>query len=412
LPSNGRRTAPLAGTTHPVSNRLGVYVDDIYRVVNHAVGQRVSSDRAFLLFAYAVSRHFDELVLFGRATQSDKDADYVLPGEVRFVSLPHYANLRRLHEVTKVAVGTSKAMWRGLELVDVVWIFGPHPFGFLLIAFAWLRRKRIALGVRQDTVRYHATRLQGKRWLPVLGVVRMADSVHRLLARRIPTTVVGKKLASRYGLDRPTTYAMTVSLVPERELKREPATRDLTGRVELLTIGRLEVEKNPLLVVDLLAELERRSPGRFRLTWIGRGKLEDEMRSRAEVLGVDGLLNLHGYVPFGPPLLDLYHRADIFVHVSLTEGVPQVLVEALACGTPIVATAVGGVAQALADGDAGLLVPPGDAAALADAIDALVSDAQLRAGIVAYGRRLVRDVTLEAESARVASFITGNSQPA
>jgi glycosyltransferase involved in cell wall biosynthesis len=393
-----------------MSNRLGVYVDDIYRVVDHPDGQRVSSDRAFLLFAYAVSQHFDELVLFGRATESKEDADYVLPGEVRLVSFPHYANLRRLLEVTKASVGTGRAMWRGLELVDVVWIFGPHPFGFLLIAFAGLRRKRIALGVRQDTLRYHATRLQGKRWLPLLGLVRMADSVHRLLARRIPTTVVGTELASRYGLDRSTTYAMTVSLVPEAELEHEPTAHDLTGKVELLTIGRLEVEKNPLLVVELLAELERRAPGRFRLTWIGRGKLEDEVRSSAEALGVDGLLTLHGYVPFGPPLLDLYRRADIFVHVSLTEGIPQVLVEALACGTPIVATAVGGVAQALAEGQAGLLVSPGDAAALADAIEALVSDAELRARIVASGRTLVRDLTLEAESARVASFITGDPQ--
>jgi glycosyltransferase involved in cell wall biosynthesis len=395
-----------------MSNRLGVYVDDIYRVVGDAGQQRVSSDRAFLLFAYAVSRHFDELVLFGRATQSTEDADYVLPGEVRLVSLPHYANLRRLVDVTKAAVGTSRAMWRGLELVDVVWIFGPHPFGFLLIALARLRGKRIALGVRQDTLRYHATRLHGKRWVPLLGLVRFADSVHRLLARRIPTTVVGKELAGQYGLGRSTTYAMTVSLVPEAEFELESAAHDLTGTVELLTIGRLEVEKNPLLVVELLAELERRAPGRFRLTWIGRGKLEDEVRSRAEALGVDGLLTLHGYVPFGPPLLDLYRRADVFVHVSLTEGVPQVLVEALACGTPIVATAVGGVPQALADGQAGLLVPPGDAAALADAIDALVSDGELRATLVAFGRTLVRDLTLEAESARVASFIAGNQQPA
>jgi glycosyltransferase involved in cell wall biosynthesis len=394
-----------------MSNRLGVYVDDIYRVVDRAGEQRVSSDRAFLLFAYAVSRHFDEFVLFGRAMQSTEDADYVLPGEVRLVSLPHYANLRRLVDVTKAAVGTSRAMWRGLELVDVVWIFGPHPFGFLLIAFARLRGKTIALGVRQDTLQYHATRLRGKRWLPLLGVVRIADSVHRLLARRIPTTVVGKELAGQYGLERPTTYAMTVSLVPEAEFEHEPTAHDLTGVVELLTIGRLEVEKNPLLVVELLAELERRAPGRFRLTWIGRGKLEDEVRSRAEALGVDGLLTLHGYVPFGPPLLDLYRRSDVFVHVSLTEGVPQVLVEALACGTPIVATAVGGVPQALANGRAGLLVPPGDAAALADAIDALVSDEELRASLVAFGRTLVRDLTLEAESARVASFIAGDARP-
>jgi glycosyltransferase involved in cell wall biosynthesis len=394
-----------------MSERLGVYVDDIYRVVGHAEGKRVSSDRAFLLFAYAVSRHFDELVVFGRATESVEDADYVLSEEVRLVSLPHYVNLRRLLQVTKSAVGTGRSMWRGLEHVDVVWVFGPHPFGFLLIALARLRRKRLALGVRQDTVRYHATRLEGRRWAPVLGLVRLADGFHRLLARRIPTTVVGAELASHYGLDRPTIYAMTVSLVPEKELDFAPTNRDLDGKVKLLTIGRLEVEKNPLLVVELLAELERRQPGRFTLTWIGRGKLEEEVLARAKALGVTDMLTLHGYVPFGPSLLELYRQADVFVHVSLTEGVPQVLVEALACATPVVATAVGGVARALGDGKAGLLVPPDDVGALADAIEAVVADPELRAHLVAEGRELVRNVTLEAESKRVAGFIDGRAGP-
>jgi glycosyltransferase involved in cell wall biosynthesis len=265
----------------------------------------------------------------------------------------------------------------------------------------------VILGVRQDTIRYHETRLDGWQWRPVLGAVRLVDGVHRLLARRIPTTVVGKELAGRYGLERPTTYAMTVSLVPESELDQAPTSRDLSGQVQLLTIGRLEVEKNPLLVVEMLAELERRRPGVFKLTWIGRGKLEDEVRAKAESLGVDDQLTLLGYVPFGPSLLDLYKRADLFVHVSLTEGVPQVLVEALACGTPIVATAVGGVSSALGDGKAGVLVRPGDALALADAIETVVDDEELRARIVDYGRELVRDVTIEAESARVAGFIAG-----
>jgi glycosyltransferase involved in cell wall biosynthesis len=390
-----------------MSNRLGVYVDDVYRVVEDEAGMRISSDRAFLLFAHQVAQHFDQLVVFGRAARSDEDADYLLPPGIRLVSLPHYANLRRLSQVTKSSAGTARAMWRGLPFVDTVWVFGPHPFGFLLIALARLRRKRVILGVRQDTIRYHETRLEGWRWLPVLGVVRLADGAHRLLARRIPTTVVGTELATRYGLDRPTTYAMTVSLVPEKELAQAPASRDLSGQVELLTIGRLEVEKNPLLVVETLAELERRRPGTFRLTWIGRGKLEEEVRARAETLGVAGQLTLRGYVPFGPSLLDLYRQADLFLHVSLTEGVPQVLVEALACGTPIIATAVGGVASALADGKAGILVPPGDALALADAIETLVGDQQLRARMVNYGRELVREVTIEAESARVASFIAG-----
>jgi glycosyltransferase involved in cell wall biosynthesis len=175
----------------------------------------------------------------------------------------------------------------------------------------------------------------------------------------------------------------------------------------LLTIGRIDVEKNPLLVVDVLAELERRQPDRFSLTWIGRGPLEDEVRARAKSLGVDDRLTLRGYVPFGPELLNLYRDADLFLHVSWTEGVPQVLVEALACGTPIVATAVGGVASALDGGKAGLLVPPGDAIALADAIESLIDDPRLRSQLVAYGRDLVHDLTLEAEGARVAMFLGG-----
>jgi glycosyltransferase involved in cell wall biosynthesis len=167
------------------------------------------------------------------------------------------------------------------------------------------------------------------------------------------------------------------------------------------------VKKNPLLVVDVLAELERRHPDRFSLTWIGRGPLEEEVRARAESLGVADRLTLRGYVPFGPELLNVYRDADLFFHVSWTEGVPQVLIEALACGTPIVATAVGGVPTALDHGNAGLLVPPGDAVALADAIENLIDDPELRRQLVARGLDLVRELTLEAEGDRVATFLGG-----
>ena len=390
-----------------MSNRLGVYTDDVYLLVEDDSGARISSDRSFLLFAHEVGEHFDEFVVFGRGARAEEDADYVLPAGIRLVSLPHYQNLRRLLQVGKSGVRTGQAMWRGLDSVDTVWVFGPHPFGFLLIALARVRGKRVALGVRQDTFRYHKQRLQGRRWLPVLGAVWLADGFHRLLARRLPTTVVGTTLAEQYGLGRPTVLPITVSLVPARELADEAVVRDLSGKIRLLTIGRIDVEKNPLLVVDVLAELERRHPDRFTLTWIGRGPLEEEVRARAASLGVTDRLTLRGYVPFGPELLNLYRDADLFFHVSWTEGVPQVLVEALACGTPIVATAVGGVPTALDHGKAGLLVPPGDAVALADAIEHLIDDPELRRRLVAHGLDLVRGLTLEAEGARVAKFVEG-----
>jgi glycosyltransferase involved in cell wall biosynthesis len=384
--------------------RLGIYVDDVYRIVDHGALARVSTDRAFLLFACDVGSRFDRLVIFGRSVESPEHADYVLPTGISLAPLPHYASLRSLRQVARASAGTARAMWRGLAEVDIVWAFGPHPFEFLLVALATARRKRIVLGVRQDTVVYFRGRLPSRAWGPGLAIVRAMDAAHRLLARRLPVTVVGRALARQYG-DRPSVMAMTVSLVPDAAVADSAPVRSYEKAIHLLTVGRLEQEKNPLLVVEMLAELERRRPGVFRLTWIGRGSLEDEVRRRARYLGVSERLDLIGYVPFGEDLLQRYRDAHTFVHVSFTEGVPQVLLEALACATPIVATAVGGVEPALDGGNAGLLVPPNNRDALVEAVLRIVDDASLRDRLVARGLELARALTLESESERVAQFL-------
>jgi glycosyltransferase involved in cell wall biosynthesis len=83
-----------------------------------------------------------------------------------------------------------------------------------------------------------------------------------------------------------------------------------------------------------------------------------------------------------------------------------VLVEALAHGLPVVATAVGGVPELLDGGRAGMLVPPGDVAALADAVAVLTDDGDRRSQLVERGLELARERTLEREAARVAAFVS------
>jgi glycosyltransferase involved in cell wall biosynthesis len=396
----GATTADGGATT---SARFGIYVDDVYRT--NADG-RISSDRAFLLFGCEVGRHFGGVTMFGRAVRSSEPADYLLPECVELVALPYYSDLKRTAEVLRASAATGVAMWRGLARVDALWVFGPHPFGLLLIALALVRRRRVVLGVRQDTMQYARCRLGGnRRRSPRIVAVGAMDLLHRLLARRVPATVVGDEIASRYRGDGARMLVFTPSLVPARAIAAAPKPDRPGTRVELLTVGRLEPEKNPLVVVEALAEAERRRPGRYRLTWIGRGILEEQVRARAAQLGVEGLIELRGYVPFGERLLAAYRRADIFVHVSRTEGVPQVLIEALACGTPVVATAVGGVADALDGGRAGMLVGPDDTAALVAAIERLTDDGQLRLELVRRGRELASATTLESQSRAVARFI-------
>lgn len=388
--------------------RLGIYNDDVYRVSDVAGTVRVSADRAFLLFACEVGRHFDSVVLFGRTVRSDVQADYVLPGYVELAELPHYADLRQLRRLAKVSIRTIIEMWHAVARVDCVWVFGPHPFAAPLIAIALARKRSVVLGVRFDAIQYYRARLPSRRWWPVLLIVWTLDLLFRALSRWLPTTVVGSEIAKRYGRHPRSVLQMTVSLVRDHEVAERPADLDWNGQIQLLTIGRLDREKNPLLLIEAMAELEWREPGRFRLIWIGRGPLEGAFAQHSKDLGIDTRIELHGYVPFGSALFAMYRRSHMFVHTSLTEGVPQVIIEALAFATPIVATDVGGVRAALDSGAAGVLVPPSNCSALVAAILRVAADEELRSGLVKRGLELARLNTLDAQAMRTAEFIAGS----
>jgi glycosyltransferase involved in cell wall biosynthesis len=389
--------------------RLGVYQDGPFRLVETTDGRRVAPDPVdapFLRFVSAVAEAFDSLTVFARVVGPDgADARLLLPADTHVVQLPDYGSLRRIGGVIRSGFGTGRAFWRGLTGVDVVWAFGPHPFELLLVTLASLRGKSVVVGVRQDTPEYFRARLPSARWKPVLVGIDAMDALHRLIAGRVPATVVGEANARRYRRGR--VLAITPSLVPDEAVVPKPPEHDWSGEVDLLTAGRIDPEKNPLLLVEAIAELERRRPGVYRLRWAGVGPLADDVRSRAEELGIGDRIELLGYLPF-PELLPLYREAHAFVHVSFTEGVPQVLTEALASGAPVVATDVGGVRSALDDGRAGLLVPPADLRALVDAVLRISDDQELRRRLSTHGLELARGRTIEAEAARVAGFLRGN----
>ena len=384
--------------------RLGVYQDGPFRVLEDGLVAPDPADAPFFRFVAGVSSHFETFTVFARVVPDEEGADErsTLPHGTRVVRLPDYGSLRQVGSVVRAGIRTGRAFWRGLEEVDVVWAFGPHPFELLLATLASLRGKRVVLGVRQDTPSYFRARLPSPRWKPILAGIDAMDAVHRLVAGRLSATIVGEENAGRYKRGR--VLAISPSLVPEEALAAEPPQRDWSGAIELLTVGRIDAEKNPLLLVEAIAELERRRPGVFRLRWAGLGPLEDEVRARAAELGVVDRIELLGYLPF-PELLPHYRSAHAFVHVSFTEGVPQVLNEALATGLPVVATDVGGVGEALDRGGAGLLVPPADRDALVDAVLRMADDERLRVELVERGLEHARDRTLEAQAAKVAAFL-------
>jgi glycosyltransferase involved in cell wall biosynthesis len=229
------------------------------------------------------------------------------------------------------------------------------------------------------------------------------ETCWRALALRTPVVTVGADLALHYRRS-PRVLNATISLIGADDVKAGSAAAARSyevGQLTLLTVGRIDAEKNPLLVAEVLRLLRQRDP-RWRLVVCGEGNLANALERRLRELGLADHCELLGYVPLDGGLLDVYRGSHTFLHVSRTEGLPQVLIEAYACGLPSVATAVGGVRNL---GDCSLLVPPDDAVAAAEAAQRLIDDAALRSRLIEAGLKRAAELTLEGEAAAVARFL-------
>ncbi|MGV9270471.1 glycosyltransferase [Kitasatospora sp. NPDC003701] len=148
------------------------------------------------------------------------------------------------------------------------------------------------------------------------------------------------------------------------------------------TVGNLTPKKDQATLLLAHARLRRDRP-RARLVLIGAGPLDGRLRAHAEELGVSDSVLFAGSRPDVPALLP---GLDVFTLSSRQEGLPVALMEAMTSGLPSVVTRVGGMPEVLDDGDQGLLVEPGDPAALAAALGRLADDRELRERLGAAAR--------------------------
>lgn len=206
----------------------------------------------------------------------------------------------------------------------------------------------------------------------------------RLMSPLTTTTICVAESELRAGLRARTCRAARTVVIrngvalgppPPRRPKRPGAP------VELLSVGRLRAPKDFTTLVRAVAAL---APGSVRLRIAGDGPDRAEVADEVAQLGLDGAVELLGA---RDDVADLLAGADAFVLSTDSEGLPMSVLEAMAAGLPVVASAVGGVPELVRDGETGALVPPRDPNALAAAIAGLAADADLRARLGDAARR-------------------------
>jgi len=167
--------------------------------------------------------------------------------------------------------------------------------------------------------------------------------------------------------------------------RRDVGDTDAPYRV--LCVARLVPAKGISLLIEAIARLVDDVPT-IRFTLIGDGPDRSRLEALARDLGVAERIRFAGSVG-QDDILPYYAQADAFVLPSFAEGVPVVLMEAMAMGVPAIGTAVGGTSELIEHEVSGLLVPPGNAAALTAALRRALLDQGLRARLIDGGRRKV-----------------------
>ena len=156
-------------------------------------------------------------------------------------------------------------------------------------------------------------------------------------------------------------------------------------------MGRLDPVKGHTYLLDAFAVLAPRFPD-LHLALVGDGELLPELRCRAQQSGLtDRVL----FLEWREDVPDLLLAFDLFVFPSLSEGMGRGLVEAMAAGLPIVATRVCSIPEVLAEGEAGCLVEPGSALALARGIETLLLDPELRSRLAKAARERAKGYSVE-----------------
>jgi glycosyltransferase involved in cell wall biosynthesis len=269
--------------------------------------------------------------------------DFGLPARLAATLAKLNVEVVHSHEFTMAVYGTAAT--RRLRIPHIITMHGNQIVMDRFrrrVALRWaLRRSQAAIAVSQDTGLHMESRLGLRK-----GEIRVIPNgiPHRPGDPR--------KLRSELGIDE--------------------------SEVLLVSVGNLSPRKSHVTLVEALARLRQQRGDEglpWRLVIVGEGPERPKLEQMIREAGLEQRVHLVGGRTDIP---DIQAAADVFVLPSLWEGLPLVILEAMISGNPVIASNVSGIPEAVEHGKHGLLTPPGDAGALADAIGTVLRDPDYR----------------------------------
>lgn len=322
------------------------------------------------------------------------------PGDMRIAPHDYYSSFFQYLRLWP----SRRSAWarRADELIakhDVVILRLPSPMFSIVVRSARRRRRPLVLLVAGNIL------TQSDRFLSSRGVARLFYWIiirlmvvqEKIYARHAALVCVySKELERRHqSLGPKRLYAMRTPLLSAADFFQREDTCQ-SEEIRLLRVAWLLPSKGLESLLQAVAIMTGKGL-RVRLEIVGKERAagyQKKLEDLARTLGIENRVTFTQWVAFDR-MREVYIRSDIQVMSSLAEAMPRCIVEGAARGLPLVCTTVGACMENLRDGEEALMVPPGDAEAIAGAVGRIVRDADLRRAMIRHGYAMARSVSFE-----------------
>jgi len=327
----------------------------------------------------------------------------------------HKSVINYYRRLPRVLASNLPVLADGVRECDVIFMRLPAMNAYVTAVMARLLGKPVVCYFSGDQ---RVEILNGGKYQGIFAPpARIAAIFHDALSRGIVrgssvSLFEAEATLERFAATNKSSFFMFPSMIEEEGIWVRPQISVQEPARNVLYVGSLGVAKGTKFLLEAMA-LVRREGLNLTLNICGEGPERYALEQLTEQLGLADVVNFRGHVRWGTELTEVYREADILVHPSLSEGVPKVVLEAMAHGVAVIATTVGGIPRVVTDGENGILVPPKSSEAISAALKRVAQDEGLRKRLIRGGYTFVRQHTAEKQARKVATLIlesVGNTE--
>ncbi|CAN5668803.1 glycosyltransferase family 4 protein [soil metagenome] len=359
------------------------------------------------VFLDAIAAEVKTLYLFmhDANTQQTAEADYKLRYKnIEFVSLGKATPAWHRHLFHKKIL---KNIIPAAEICDAIIIRSPTP---LAPFFAnYIRKPKLIFMVVGDYLEgAKQFKIKSIRDWVMIQYLKRNDFLFRKRMRDTDVLVNSPGLLNKYqNLSKSIHLIKTTTLTKSDFFIRKDTCQNEV--IELLYTGRIEAAKGLFELIESVAQLRRKKIN-VQLNIVGweadgDGTVEAALMNLAKELSVDNCVIFHGKKSIGHSLNKMYRKADIYVIPSYHEGFPRTIWEAMANSLPVIATPVGGIPDYLTNFENVLFAEPKNSSDLAEKIQAVIGNPELRMAMIENGYSLAKENTIEIQTNKMIQVI-------